>query len=163
MKTKLTIGDKVRVINKNMPLYGHDGKISERTTSSYEWRVNFKKFKDFFFYDTSDLQLIKPKTKWKYTRKKVDDSLIQIIEGIGNMTENDICEQLDMLRKDLLAKSEHTKDKSDKRPTLPEKIEGLPASLQFEMKGNILTTLANKLNELIDNQNQIISFLEEMK
>jgi len=153
MKTKLKIGDKVRVINKKSINYLKYGKIVEQDMDSFKVR-----FGDYYgTYDISDLQLIKPKTKWKYSRKEISQKLNYFSSGRYKYIENVV--------EDLLAKSEYTEDKSDKlkRPTLPEKIEGLPASLQYEMRDNILATLANKLNELIDNQNQIISFLEEMK
>ncbi len=101
MKTKLKIGDKVRVINKDDNFYGRIGKIVriERFTQ-FPLRVLFED--NVGVFTTSELQLIKPVRKWKYTRKE----LVAKYSYDNNYYTSNMC-------KDLLAKSEHTEDKSD--------------------------------------------------
>lgn len=103
MKTKLAIGDKVRVINKKRGLYGKIGVIIGTSYFS-DWKVYFENGDDNFY--EKDLQLIKPVRKWKYTRKDIGK---QITNELKPMTG----EQCKRVIKMLLAKSEHTEDKSD--------------------------------------------------
>lgn len=96
----MKIGDKVRVINKKSEYYNQIGKIWCKC-NCYDWRIIFDNG-DWDYFDTSDLQLIKPVRKWKYTRKE-----------IAGFYRIQVKLNRSLILKDLLAKSEHTEDKSD--------------------------------------------------
>lgn len=107
---EMKIGDKVRVIDKQDEFYGKIGKIVNPSVN-YDWFVKFKN-KEAGLYYNSDLQLIKPVRKWKYTRKEIGNFLNKTLDNFFEETDGGNIQQLNQLRQDLLAKSEHTEDKS---------------------------------------------------
>jgi hypothetical protein len=120
----MKIGDKVRVINKRDSNFKREGTIKKKDTT-FDWKVCFtSKIDDFGLYDNIELQLIKPVRKWKFTRKEILKELNRF-ECVGFTNCDAVHGKVasfkfsgdfnleTVIKPMLLAKSEHTEDKSD--------------------------------------------------
>lgn len=155
---KYKIGDKVKVISTLGGMYNKIGIIID-TSKHYDWIVRFGSAD--WTYNSDELQLIKQKSKYKYSRKEILERLGFVFNYKGEYLAPNTIDGEDFYKLFMAKQYPDKEEQPIKSKEIEfEEIKELK-SLRYQDSDAIKMFI--KINELVRNQNKLIQEVNKLK